>query len=265
MERDLIYDVGMHNGDDTAFYLHRGYRVVAIEADPVQAEAGFGRFKTAIAQDRLIILNVAISPQPGTVQFWISSNPEYNSLSKEKACSSDNTCHSIEVHSRPFASILAEYGVPYYLKVDIEGADYLCMEAIDPEDPPHHLSFEKNDLDQLLLCRKKGYSFFKLIAQENFQQLNYPPRGGLIASRLQSKMRKLSERVIRSFEKVMHRRAIEPDWTFVYGSSGPFGEETDGPWRKLEEVAFTWLAFDLGHTGASDPKWEDWFDVHCKR
>lgn len=40
MDRDLVYDVGMHNGDDTAFYVSQGYRVVAIEADPAQAEAG---------------------------------------------------------------------------------------------------------------------------------------------------------------------------------------------------------------------------------
>ena len=30
----FIMDVGAHNGDDTAYYLHRGYRVVAVEASP---------------------------------------------------------------------------------------------------------------------------------------------------------------------------------------------------------------------------------------
>ena len=40
MKRDLIYDIGMNNGDDTAFYLIRGYRVLAIEANPELAEAG---------------------------------------------------------------------------------------------------------------------------------------------------------------------------------------------------------------------------------
>ena len=35
MEKNLIYDVGMSNGDDTAYYLHRGFRVVAIEANPL--------------------------------------------------------------------------------------------------------------------------------------------------------------------------------------------------------------------------------------
>ena len=32
----LVYDVGMNNGDDTAYYLRMGYRVVAFEANPVR-------------------------------------------------------------------------------------------------------------------------------------------------------------------------------------------------------------------------------------
>ena len=27
---DLIYDVGMHQAEDTEFYLHKGFRVVAV-------------------------------------------------------------------------------------------------------------------------------------------------------------------------------------------------------------------------------------------
>ena len=30
---NLVYDLGMHNGDDTDYYLHKGYRVIAV--DPV--------------------------------------------------------------------------------------------------------------------------------------------------------------------------------------------------------------------------------------
>ena len=44
---DLIVDVGAHNGDDTAFYLHKGYRVIAIEANPVLAKSITVRFAAA--------------------------------------------------------------------------------------------------------------------------------------------------------------------------------------------------------------------------
>ena len=42
MQSDLIIDVGMHTGKDTLFYLQKGFRVVAIEANPGR------RFKTRI-------------------------------------------------------------------------------------------------------------------------------------------------------------------------------------------------------------------------
>jgi hypothetical protein len=34
----LIYDVGMCDGADTAFYLAKGFRVIAIEANPTLVE-----------------------------------------------------------------------------------------------------------------------------------------------------------------------------------------------------------------------------------
>ena len=56
--RDLIYDVGMNNGDDTAYFLHQGYRVLAIEANPVLARQAEGRFEKETREGRLIVLNV---------------------------------------------------------------------------------------------------------------------------------------------------------------------------------------------------------------
>jgi hypothetical protein len=37
---DLIYDVGFHHGEDTAFYLKKGFRVAAFEAHPRLAGKG---------------------------------------------------------------------------------------------------------------------------------------------------------------------------------------------------------------------------------
>lgn len=34
MERKLIFDIGFHKGEDTRYYLYRGYDVVAVDAAP---------------------------------------------------------------------------------------------------------------------------------------------------------------------------------------------------------------------------------------
>lgn len=45
---NLIIDVGMHNGQDTAFYLAKGFDVVALEANPVLVDAARIRFASEI-------------------------------------------------------------------------------------------------------------------------------------------------------------------------------------------------------------------------
>ena len=44
---DLIYDVGFHQGEDTAFYLKKGFLVVAFEAHP-RLRKTVGRFTVLI-------------------------------------------------------------------------------------------------------------------------------------------------------------------------------------------------------------------------
>ena len=38
MNSKLVYDIGMNDGTDSAYYLRRGYSVVAVEANPILAE-----------------------------------------------------------------------------------------------------------------------------------------------------------------------------------------------------------------------------------
>ncbi|RWO92490.1 FkbM family methyltransferase [Mesorhizobium sp.] len=105
MDRDLVYDVGMHNGDDTAFYMSQGYRVVAIEADPAQAEAGRKRFAAEIEKGQVHVVEAAIGPSHGQASFWISSNPELNSFDRQNAEVCNNTSHEIKVTCRPMNDI----------------------------------------------------------------------------------------------------------------------------------------------------------------
>jgi predicted RNA methylase len=48
---DLVYDVGMNNGDDSAFYLRAGFRVVAVEANPLLCRAAESRFRRRSPRD----------------------------------------------------------------------------------------------------------------------------------------------------------------------------------------------------------------------
>ena len=57
---DLIYDVGMHKGEDTEFYLRKGFRVIAFEANPELVDLCRVRLKRFIEQGQLKIVEGAI-------------------------------------------------------------------------------------------------------------------------------------------------------------------------------------------------------------
>src|SRR5215475_4452413 len=71
MQDDLIYDVGLHSGKDTEFYLAKRFRVVAIEANPVLASRCKTKFASQIKEGRLHILQLAIGEQAGNCDFFV--------------------------------------------------------------------------------------------------------------------------------------------------------------------------------------------------
>ena len=56
MQEDLIYDVGLHKGEDTEFYLRKGFRVVAIEALPALCDIARQRLHEYVDSGHLNIL-----------------------------------------------------------------------------------------------------------------------------------------------------------------------------------------------------------------
>ncbi len=63
MESDLVYDVGVHTGD-TGYYLHKGSRVVGVEANRAMYNALRQRFSVAIASEQPVQVRVSSRSQP---------------------------------------------------------------------------------------------------------------------------------------------------------------------------------------------------------
>ena len=109
--RDLIYDVGMNNGDDTAYYLSLGFRTVAIEANPQLVAQAKLRFAREIASRRLIVLNIGIADREGELPFWIcETNSRWSSFDRAYASWGNSPHHQIQVPCARFETILAQYG-----------------------------------------------------------------------------------------------------------------------------------------------------------
>ena len=213
MQRDLIYDVGFHHGEDTEFYLTKGFKVVAIEAHPALYHAGHQKFAQDIESGRLVLLNVAVAETSGPISFFESDNDVWGSIRRDAAERNERLgagWREITIEGRRFGEILFQFGVPYYMKVDIEGADLLCLKALaEFDDRPQYISIEA-EVDVLSGIRKEiaalrslGYTKFKIVRQGHvpLQSCPFPAREGQFV-----------------------------EYKFPYGSSGMFGEEAPGEW-----------------------------------
>jgi FkbM family methyltransferase len=283
MIADLIYDVGMNNGDDTAYYLFKGFRVVAVEADPTLIEKARERFADDIRRGQLELVNVAIGPKEETASFWIcDSRSEWNSFDRRIASREGLPHHAIDVQCRPFRSLLEQFGVPSYLKIDIEGHDHYCVADLDPRDLPKYVSLEMGELGPLFVLRDLGYNGFKLITQNDHSQLAvdlfsvtelvkrqlrpYPTlyrMGGRVAG--VSRQLALSSKNRPSLTRPTPGGSNGNHWRFPLGSSGPFGDDTDGAWQTFDDVAYTWVTYQLGRSRYGAPRLGVWHDVHATR
>lgn len=278
MVDDLIYDVGMYDGADSAYYLRRGFRVIAVEADPWLCEAGRARFRAELASGQITIVPKAIvsdSGPSGTIELFVNrQNREWNSLVESNAARRDDACERVSVPAVRFESLLREFGVPMYLKADIEGLDTLCAEAINPNDKPRLASFEFSDDGLLDLLITKGYTRFKCIRQTDLCGLNAGMRPPIepttkLARWLGQRPERIRHKLVRVFRGKEAARAKKvfslPDgsrWLFTGSSSGPFGDEADGPWLSPERLREYWKPWAEARLQAGE-NWRHWFDLHA--
>ena len=260
---DLIYDVGVNDGSNFAYYLSRGYRVVGVEASPPLADKLRLKFQEQIQEGRYTLLDVGVADQDGTAEFWMSDVTEWSSFDKSIASRNGTSHRAVQVPTRKFSSIVDEFGIPFYCKVDIEGNDRFCLTGFITETAPPYLSIEmshKNGGLDLDLLDALGYRYFKIISQvTRAQPMPWLMRfDGLLPSGFPRKV--FRETIKRTFGV----RTLE-GWKFSWGSSGAFGEDTPGPWHSLNEVRKLWKLLNEIDERAGENGLGEWFDFHAKR
>ena len=194
---DLIYDVGFHYGEDTAYYLKKGFRVVAFEAHPRLAEKGRAMFADAARDGCFTMVEGAIiSPEEWVagrreVTFYVNDvldtvGSTYQ-LWTDRFAKRGATTHRLSVAAVDFVDYLRILGVPHSMKIDIEGSDRFCLESLrHVAERPDFLSWELEQIDvsrahaELELLASLGYDAFQIVQQSQvpWQKVPSPSREG---------------------------------------------------------------------------------------
>jgi FkbM family methyltransferase len=234
----VIFDIGMSEGNDTDFYLRKGFKVVGVEADPEVCETSARRFAEAIQQNRLAIVNRAAAESDSEpVVFWRDKKFQGHSSVINAHLSDD--VEQILVETISYPTLCEIYGAPYYVKIDIEGGEPPFLKSMGKVlERPQFISAECRNLRPIEVIHDLGYRYFKLVNQVKLPEftLPRPAREGQYA------------------ERPVH-------WEHW---SGPFGREAPGKrWFSYAEIRELWL--QLHELWKLETLIVGWFDCHACR
>jgi FkbM family methyltransferase len=225
MDTKVIFDLGAHKGEDSDFYLSKGFRVIAIDASDSLCETVRKRFSDHRNKNNFSILNYAITEKNdeiitfyentgnsvwGTIfDSWVSRNNKLGTTSIEKSVHTIRLDTLIERELNKGESI-------EYVKIDIEGADMMALKSLsNVKEKPRFVSLESEKivwaklLEEFDVLNQLGYTKFKIIDQSTIQNQRCPQPS---------------------------REGDYIDYTFEYGSTGLFGDELPGEWLSTSEA-----------------------------
>jgi FkbM family methyltransferase len=225
MQTKVIFDLGAHKGEDSDFYLSKGFRVIAIDASNTLCDAVRKRFQDHPNNDNFKILNYAVTEKDneiitfyentgnsvwGTIfDSWVSRNNKMGTTSIKKSA---RTMRLDTLIARELQG-----GEPIeYVKIDIEGADMMALKSLsNVKEKPRFVSLESEKivweklLEEFDILKQLGYTKFKIIDQSTIQNQQCPSPS---------------------------REGDYIDYTFEHGSTGLFGDELPGEWLSAEDA-----------------------------
>ena len=240
-KKNLVFDVGMYKGEDTEYYLRKGFDVVSFEALPDLIADCKKKFADEIKSGQLTIVEGAIvedadKKNEKTVRFYKNIDCAiWSTALTDRAMNTEKfgtKNEIIEVQAIDFAACLRKYGIPHFLKIDIEGMDMACVRALKQfDEKPDYLSMESDKLayanvqEELALLKSLGYTQFLAVNQESIKHQQEP------------------------------KNAKEGRYSgneLLAGSSGLFGAELPYRWKNYHEILSKYKHIFFGYDMIGD-------------
>ena len=155
---DLVFDIGAHAGNRVRGFAALGCHVVALEPQPDFARllrTLFGR------SPRIDIVEMAVSDTAGSAMLAVSERtPTVTTLAQawrqaraeEPEFAGVDWNRRIEVDTTTVDALIARFGVPAFIKVDVEGGEPAVLGGLSRAVPALSFEYLPRALDQVQAC-----------------------------------------------------------------------------------------------------------------
>lgn len=170
----VIYDFGANEGQNIDYYLTKSDLVVAVEANPILAQKISEKYKKHISEEKLVLFNNCLvdSSISDRVDFYRhKTNSGLSQFSKPQKYLND--FEIIRVEPITYQEIVLQVGEPYFVKIDLEGLDYIIYKTIiESGIIPKHLSFENGtSYTKKLLTENSIFKSYNIVAFYNYEKI----------------------------------------------------------------------------------------------
>jgi FkbM family methyltransferase len=147
---NLIFDIGANVGRKAAIFLPLAERIICVEPDPTAIKALQQRF---LHRPKITVVPKGVDAAEGTAKFHMFDEADsYNTFSAKWAdtltapSASDRQAKTakaiVNIPVTTLDHLIAEFGKPYYIKIDVEGYELSVLKGLSHVVPL--ISFECN-------------------------------------------------------------------------------------------------------------------------
>jgi FkbM family methyltransferase len=153
---DLVFDIGSHVGDRVAAFRRLGALVIAVEPQPALATT----LRLLYGRDGAVTLvEGAVGREPGTIALKLNlDNPTVSTASEAFITAAHDApgwegqrwIRTVEVPITTLDALIARYGMPRFIKIDVEGYEAEALAGLSTPVPA--LSFEFTTIQRDVAC-----------------------------------------------------------------------------------------------------------------
>lgn len=239
--RNTVFDIGMNNGEDSQFYIKKGFSVVAVEANPIISKRNREKFISYIEGKCLFLMNVGIWSEEKNLEFYVNlDNDHWSSFDPTYGCRDGTRFEITRIPCVRVETLFERFGTPHYMKIDVEGADRLILSDMRTLTArPAFVSVEEYGVLCIDDLHALGYDRFQIVPQSARLKAQYTP-------------------------PMPAREGVYVPASFNGNDSGLFGHELPpDKWRSFADVRTDFLSNVRGEDHVYKGFEGEWFDVHA--